>query len=69
MRFGFGPTSLVEIWSQVHTTRRMSSETPKSDPEVIFTSENRKKWIPNYGSGGSIKIEIKPFDEKINFGL
>jgi hypothetical protein len=31
--------------------------------------ENSKKWSPNYGSGGSMKVEIKPFDEKINFGL
>jgi hypothetical protein len=42
----------------------MSRET---NPEV--TSENSKKWSPNYGSGGSMKVEIKPFDEKINFGL
>jgi hypothetical protein len=42
----------------------MSRET---NPEV--TPENSKKWSPNYGSGGSMKVEIKPFDEKINFGL
>jgi hypothetical protein len=39
----------------------------ETNPEV--TSENSKKWSPNYGSGGSMKVEIKPFDEKINFGL
>jgi hypothetical protein len=44
----------------------MSRET---NPEVPSTSENSKKWSPNYGSGGSMKVEIKPFDEKINFGL
>jgi hypothetical protein len=42
----------------------MSRET---NPEV--TPENSKKWSPNYGFGGSMKVEIKPFDEKINFGL
>jgi hypothetical protein len=40
-----------------------------TNPEVPSTSENSKKWSPNYGSGGSMKVEIKPFDEKINFGL
>jgi hypothetical protein len=44
----------------------MSRET---NPEDASTSENSKKWSPNYGSGGSMKVEIKPFDEKINFGL
>jgi hypothetical protein len=44
----------------------MSRET---NPEVTSMSENSKKWSPNYGSGGSMKVEIKPFDEKINFGL
>jgi hypothetical protein len=40
-----------------------------TNPEVPSTSENSKTWSPNYGSGGSMKVEIKPFDEKINFGL
>jgi hypothetical protein len=44
----------------------MSRET---NPEDTSMSENSKKWSPNYGSGGSMKVEIKPFDEKINFGL
>ena len=37
--------------------------------ESTSTSGGSKKWDPSYGSGGSMKFEIKPFDEKINFGL
>jgi hypothetical protein len=47
----------------------MSRVSTETDPEVTSTNDSSKKWSPNYGSGGSMKVEIKPFDEKINFGL
>ena len=42
---------------------------PSATPEGTSSSDSSKKWNPNYGSGSSMKIEIKSFDEKINFGL
>jgi anti-sigma factor ChrR (cupin superfamily) len=37
--------------------------------EATSLSDSSKKWNPSYGSRSSMKIEIKSFDEKINFGL
>jgi hypothetical protein len=42
---------------------------PSATLEGTSSSDSSKKWNPNYGSGSSMKIEIKSFDEKINFGL
>ena len=42
---------------------------PSATPEGTSLSDSLKKWNPNYGSRSSMKIEIKSFDEKINFGL
>jgi hypothetical protein len=53
----------------VYTTRRMSRESTQPIPKVVSVSDSSKKWSPNYGSDWSMKVEMKPFDEKINFGL
>ena len=42
---------------------------PSATPEGTSLSDSLKKWNPNYGSRSSMKIEIKSFGEKINFGL
>jgi hypothetical protein len=47
----------------------MSCESTETIPTVASTSDSSNKWSPNYGYGGSMKVEIKSFDEKINFWL
>jgi hypothetical protein len=42
---------------------------PNATPEGTTWSDSSKKWNPNYGFGSSMKVEIKSFDKKINFGL
>ena len=45
------------------------TENVESTRESTSTSGGSKRWDPSYGSSGSMKTDMKAFDEKINFGL